>query len=283
MIKLRMKINKFISLAVLGIFLMSGMVSADIYIMYKCWCYCPDGSVRLVTFHGTYDGVTSSATTGKGCVKACGGVCGGLTDCSDDCVVCCNDYCNSLLDPNSEVGCVDSCESTCKLNETIHGITDIIYYIAGIIAAIMFVISGYKFITSANPEDRTEAKKGFMFVILALIIIVIADPLVNLLIGTNKYSETEITEVTSGSCSSALPVDISDGNCELFYGELVAPNYFLQIRYDGESCLEMLGTKENVAFDPIIASYLFWCENGKGCGASHDPSGDICVWEISTS
>ena len=47
----------------------------------------------------------------------------------------------------------------------------------------MFVISGYKFITSDNPEDRTEAKKGFMFVILALIIIIIAEPLVNLLIG----------------------------------------------------------------------------------------------------
>ena len=75
-----------------------------------------------------------------------------------------------LVDIKADVltSCKKACESKCGLNETIHSIVSIIYYIAGIIAAIMFVINGYKFIS---------------YIILALIIIAIAGSLVDLLMG----------------------------------------------------------------------------------------------------
>jgi len=180
---MRMK-HKFILLVVVGILLIAGVGSALDFYACVCSCTLPTGTIDI----------TATSIDEDSCMEACGAICGGYTNCTENCNTCCdedNGYCSKVSIPavtswdinKVKDGCEKSCKSTCKLHETIHGITGIIYYIAGIIAAIMFVISGYKFITSDNPEDRTEAKKGFMFVILALIIIIIAESLVNLLMA----------------------------------------------------------------------------------------------------
>ena len=207
-----MKINRLILLVIVGILICSSIVSAKL-LEVRCLCDCQGETISAMGVAPTKwletknEEYTHAVET---CQAQCAATCGGLTDCSgkdilnptaQDCPKCCNAYCDTYAwiypPPNyaySDITfpptsdhyknlCKKSCKSTCKLHETIHGITEIIYYIAGIIAAIMFVISGYKFITSDNPEDRTEAKKGFMFVILALIIIIIAEPLVNLLMS----------------------------------------------------------------------------------------------------
>lgn len=145
----------------------------------SCTCDCTTaGQTITITAHGT---------SLEECKKACAGICGGYTDCPTDefpeCPACCADYCAQFADNDMKNSCINACESICGLNNTIYGITEIIYYIAGIIAAIMFVIYGYKLITSTTPEERDDAKRGIMYVILALILIAIAGSLVNLLIG----------------------------------------------------------------------------------------------------
>jgi len=147
------------------------------------------------------DLVYALGTAQKNCLEKWGTSCGGLTNYLDDSTNC-DMWCQGLSDDVEVVkwsvfgivdlvdikadvlaSCKKACESKCGLNETIHSIVSIIYYIAGIIAAIMLVINGYKFITSTTPEDRDDAKKGVVYIILALIIITIAGSLVDLLMG----------------------------------------------------------------------------------------------------
>jgi hypothetical protein len=120
----------------------------------------------------------------KECHKNCASTCGGYSDCSAPCPDCCSDYCTSqYIDSKDEYEnkCRESCQSTCGFREAINGLADIIYYVAGIMAAIMLIVQGYRLITSSNAEDRSDAKKGIFYVILALVIIIAARSLVNLL------------------------------------------------------------------------------------------------------
>ncbi|MEA3255369.1 MAG: pilin [Candidatus Altiarchaeota archaeon] len=172
----------------------------------KCTCTCKE---EEITAHG--------ATT-EGCAEACGGMCGGSADyeedLDEDCSNC-EDFCsNNLVCPAHQVeckkGCVTACESVCSLNETLYGLVDIIYYVAGIIAAIMFIIQGYKFIVSTTPEERDEAKKAIMYIILAMILIGIAGTLVKTFLGTVSLGGEEppapITTSTSTTSSSSIPL-----------------------------------------------------------------------------
>ncbi|GAG14593.1 unnamed protein product, partial [marine sediment metagenome] len=79
----------------------------------------------------------------------------------------------------SALGWSSSEDVPADIGETTSRLTDVIYIAAGIVAAIMLVIHGLKLISSQNPEDRDDAKKAILFVIFALVIIVLAEPLVN--------------------------------------------------------------------------------------------------------
>ncbi|MCK4491504.1 MAG: hypothetical protein KAU03_02695 [Candidatus Altiarchaeales archaeon] len=141
------------------------------------------------------NGVTADVYAKKHCLERWGAACGVTSDFREYCPANCATWCDGLneaeqvsialdlLEMKVDVkdACVTSCESKCELNEMIYDLAEMIYYFVGIVAAIMFVINGFKFMTSTNPEDRDNAKQGFMYVILALIIIAIAGSLVNLL------------------------------------------------------------------------------------------------------
>jgi heme O synthase-like polyprenyltransferase len=65
--------------------------------------------------------------------------------------------------------------------ETIGGINTLLYGIAAGIAALMITMHAVKWKTADNPNDREEAKRGIINVILALILIMIAATIVRLL------------------------------------------------------------------------------------------------------
>jgi hypothetical protein len=272
----------------LGIFLVSGMAFAYTDI-YGCWCKCPKGPVRLETSSGT-QGVISNANSGDECVKSCGGICGSYAEYPDDCGDC-SIYCSTMPDPDSKSRCITSCESKCGLNKTIYDLINMVYYLAGIIAVIMFVVHGYKLMTSTTAGDRDDAKKGIMLVIAALFIIAIAGVFVKLLIGTSAAHSEIIKEVLPGVCepgSNIFPTSMSSGNCDFIYGLMSLGKTGVRVKHDGEICFLKYSKirKTYVNFDHITdkdAYYLFWGEDGKGCKVSHVTGGEICVWEISKS
>jgi|GEM_PF-3582002 len=63
----------------------------------------------------------------------------------------------------------------------IEDITNIIYAISGGIATVMIILHGFKWMTSDNDQDRMMARTGIIHVLLALMIIMLAAALVNLL------------------------------------------------------------------------------------------------------
>jgi len=133
------------------------------------------------------------------CYKACGGIVGSYSDKDRNCDTECENWCNDIviLGVTDKRGCVESCKSSCKIKESINNIKAIILYIALILAGIMFLVFAYKFITSANPEDRNEAKKGLLYVILALLIIGIADPLINVMLPKPKPESDRVLVLTT--------------------------------------------------------------------------------------
>jgi heme O synthase-like polyprenyltransferase len=64
----------------------------------------------------------------------------------------------------------------------IKGLTEAIYLIAGVIAALMIVIHGIRMVTAQDPSDRNAAKNSIIYVLIALVIIVLAGTLVALLL-----------------------------------------------------------------------------------------------------
>ena len=174
--------------------LFSVLVNAiDIHPCILKWKYPPTGEYIYTIAYGS---------DLASCMMAAGGIVGGFNDCASNCESCCSEYCaNAVGSPGTGIigcggalfiggilhqGCVESCKSSCKIKESINNIKAIILYIALILAGIMFLVFAYKFITSANPEDRNEAKRGLLYVILALLIIGIADPLINVMLPKPK-------------------------------------------------------------------------------------------------
>ncbi|MCK4491503.1 MAG: hypothetical protein KAU03_02690 [Candidatus Altiarchaeales archaeon] len=218
-----------ISLWMLGVLLCTGIVSAGL-IKVTCMCKCGETDSDIISATGMAPTELLEwkdeeyAHAAERCQKQCAATCAYHADCSgkdilnpdsEDCKTCCSNYCNSKYkwkyppaskkyDPHLQEdsyirSCKASCENTCMVNETTNGLRDIIYYLAGIVAAIMLTILGYSFMTSTEPEGRSKTKQGVLFVILALIIIVVADPLVNMLGGEVDISAADPPfEIESG-------------------------------------------------------------------------------------
>ena len=62
-------------------------------------------------------------------------------------------------------------------------IENIIFGIAAGLAILMIGLSGVRLMSSRDPEERENAKKGIIYVVLALIVIVVTTKLVEYLVG----------------------------------------------------------------------------------------------------
>ena len=80
--------------------------------------------------------------------------------------------------------------------DTISGVNTLLYGIAAGIAALMIAMHAVKWKTADNPNDREEAKRGMINVILALILIMIAATLVSVLFVKPPEAEAPPTTTT---------------------------------------------------------------------------------------
>lgn len=60
-----------------------------------------------------------------------------------------------------------------------------IYIITGFLASVMFAIQGLRWVMSDTPQDRMEAKKGIMYIIIGLLVVYMAATMVSVI-----YCET---------------------------------------------------------------------------------------------
>ena len=118
------------------------------------------------------------------CPELCSKQCAGFTVCGRaevDCGPCCSSYCKGAgLPIEGEDACVASCKDACNFNSAIHGLINVIRYVAIAVAAVVLAICGLKFIISQDPESRRQAKRCFPYLIFAIVLIGIAQALIGL-------------------------------------------------------------------------------------------------------
>ena len=129
----------------------------------------------------------------EGCMIRCAKECGDLTDCSfpggseediqSNCMTCCHDNVCSKYDENSDEldACRLSCNSKCKFYSEFCNIITLLQILSPGIGIILLSINGIRWITSDDEESRDSAKKGVIYVIIGLLIIMISLAVVNMI------------------------------------------------------------------------------------------------------
>jgi hypothetical protein len=193
---------KILLMALLIILLAEVSLGADLATkegeFWKGTCSCTCSGVGDLNASAVYkagfleDPATASTKAINLCHEQCARNCGGFTNCSFDndaeCTTCCQPFCASLGDAVDKCGL--SCSSTCAYRGLVDSIVQIIYYAAGVLGALMIIINGIRIVTSQDPNERTAAKNGIIYVIIALIIIILAATLVNLFMNSATTPQT---------------------------------------------------------------------------------------------
>jgi hypothetical protein len=134
----------------------------------SCQCKGVDMNASAVYKGGFAETQASASTKARTlCHEQCARSCGGYTNCSFDneagCKTCCQPFCAGLGDVRDK--CELSCSSTCSYRGLVNSIVNIM-------------------VTSQDPNDRSAAKNGIIFVIIALIIIILAATLVGVFLNS---------------------------------------------------------------------------------------------------
>ncbi len=142
----------------------------------KCICKCNGKIIHAIGYSDSQ------------CASNCGAICGGSTRLAGDCDTrCTDDYCenNDVMDCSStgessacKSGCESSCRKACRNNSSTYNLISALQYLLLAIAAVILAGCGLRFITSDEAEQRDEAKKCILFIIMILILLGIAKPLV---------------------------------------------------------------------------------------------------------
>ncbi len=118
------------------------------------------------------------------CRLECAAECGRKTLLSDDCTNCtfAGQACGIYL-PGSYVqrACNNTCVGVCESNKQFCGVIDLLRYSAMFVGVIMLILHGIKWMVSEDVEGRLDAKRGIVYVIFGLIVIVAASALVELI------------------------------------------------------------------------------------------------------
>jgi hypothetical protein len=76
------------------------------------------------------------------------------------------------------------CSSEAACTNNIESIFNIVFGIAGALALLMIVVSGFRYIVSAgDPQGTSKAKSGIVYALVGLIVAIMADAIVNFVIN----------------------------------------------------------------------------------------------------
>lgn len=100
----------------------------------------------------------------------------------------CNGAYNLQLDTSSNSSSQSGCKTTTdagdSFNAILTNVVNIFSVIVGIIAVIMIIVGGFKFITSGGQsEGVASARKTIMYALVGLVIVILAQVIVHFVIG----------------------------------------------------------------------------------------------------
>src|SRR5262249_44088828 len=90
--------------------------------------------------------------------------------------------------------------------------------IVGIITVIIFVLSGYRFITSGgDPNNVNKARQSLIYAIVGLIVVVLSQALIKFVfakVSSSKNPPVCGTKDSNGHCTSCPDSNPADGTCD---------------------------------------------------------------------
>ncbi|QQS65274.1 hypothetical protein IPO96_01840 [Candidatus Saccharibacteria bacterium] len=90
---------------------------------------------------------------------------------------------------NLEVGAGTTCDATSgeanvKINETITFVINMFSLVVGVVAVIMIIIAGFKYITSGGDSGNvTSAKNTILYAIIGLVVVALSQFIVKFVLG----------------------------------------------------------------------------------------------------
>jgi ABC-type Fe3+ transport system permease subunit len=104
----------------------------------------------------------------------------------------------------------DSDQAPKRINKTIIDVINILSTIVGIIAVIMIVVAGFRYITSAGDTNKiTSARNTLLYAVIGLVIVALAQVIVRFVLdkATAPVSQTSSnTSSSSGNSSSSRSI-----------------------------------------------------------------------------
>ena len=92
--------------------------------------------------------------------------------------------CETVQELHSDTACGDESESGESLNDLIEVALEFISIAAGVIAVIMIIVSGLKYVTaSGDPTNVNSAKNTLIYAIVGLVIVVLAQIIVRFVLS----------------------------------------------------------------------------------------------------
>jgi|GEM_PF-1232823 len=114
-----------------------------------------------------------------------------------------------------EGGCTTTGDSSEQVSTTLKSVLNILSFVVGIIAVIMLIIGGIRFITSQGDSGSTaSARNTIIYALVGLIVVVMAQFLVQFVIGratTGGGSVTTSSTATSTDGSNAVTKTATNG------------------------------------------------------------------------
>lgn len=92
--------------------------------------------------------------------------------------------CETVQNLRSDVSCGDRSDSGSSLNSLVEAALQIISVVAGVIAVIMIIVSGLKYVTSSGDANNIKsAKNTLIYAIVGLVIVVLAQIIVRFVLS----------------------------------------------------------------------------------------------------
>ncbi|RLI93245.1 MAG: hypothetical protein DRO89_00495 [Candidatus Altiarchaeales archaeon] len=117
------------------------------------------------------------------CILKCAAECGRRTLLHDDCENCTiSDMCSIYAFTQTALeACNNTCYGVCESNRQFCDVIELLRYTAMFVGIIMLILHGFKWLVSEDMEGRTDAKRGMIYVMVGLALMVLASALVELI------------------------------------------------------------------------------------------------------
>jgi hypothetical protein len=111
--------------------------------------------------------------------------------------------CNGANLDEENTGCTASTDTSDQVTNTLRTVLNILSFVVGVVAVIMLIIGGIRFVTSQGEGSSTAlARNTIIYAVVGIVIAVLAQALVQFVVGRSTTSNTPTSDGPNTSVDS---------------------------------------------------------------------------------